>query len=42
MVLTPTYHVFEMYVPFQGATFLPAEVQTPTYTSGQDSVPAVR
>jgi alpha-N-arabinofuranosidase len=23
MVLTPTYHAFEMYVPFQGATSLP-------------------
>lgn len=23
MVLTPTYHVFRMYVPFQDATFLP-------------------
>ena len=27
MALTPTYHAFQMYVPFQGATFLPAEVQ---------------
>jgi alpha-N-arabinofuranosidase len=24
MVLTPTYHVFKMYVPFQDATFLPS------------------
>ena len=23
MLLTPTYHVFRMYVPFQDATFLP-------------------
>ena len=23
MVLTPTYHVFKMYVPFQDATFVP-------------------
>ena len=28
MVLTPTYHVFKMYRPFQDATFLPCEVQT--------------
>ncbi len=26
MVLTPTYHVFKMYVPFQEATFLPVDV----------------
>jgi alpha-N-arabinofuranosidase len=26
MVLTPTYHVFEMYKPFQEATFLPISV----------------
>ena len=30
-----------MYVPFQGATFLPAEVQAPDYTLGADTVPAV-
>ena len=28
MVLTPTYHVFEMYKPFQEATFLPMELTT--------------
>ena len=28
MVLTPTYHVFEMYRPFQEATFLPIDLQT--------------
>ncbi|TGX82172.1 alpha-N-arabinofuranosidase [Palleniella muris] len=26
MVLTPTYHVFEMYKPFQEATFLPSDL----------------
>ena len=30
MVLTPTYHVFQMYTPFQEATFLPIDVQTET------------
>ena len=25
MVLTPTYHIFKMYTPFQEATFLPAD-----------------
>ncbi len=28
MVLTPTYHVFEMYTPFQEATYLPLDLQT--------------
>ena len=28
MVLTPTYHVFEMYRPFQEATFLPTTLTT--------------
>jgi alpha-N-arabinofuranosidase len=27
MVLTPTYHVFHMFRPFQDATFLPTELQ---------------
>ena len=27
MVLTPTYHVFEMYRPFQEATFLPVDIE---------------
>ena len=30
MVLTPTYHVFEMYKPFQEATFLPIDIETET------------
>ena len=41
MVLTPTYHVFRMFGPFQDATFLPAEVQSPRYQLGNVSVPAV-
>ena len=28
MVLTPTYHVFEMYTPFQEATYLPIDLQS--------------
>ncbi len=34
MALTPTYHVFQMYIPFQGATFLPTEITTPDYKLG--------
>ena len=33
MLLTPTYHVYKMYVPFQDATFLPL-----TYTPGEYKV----
>ncbi|MBC9032405.1 alpha-N-arabinofuranosidase [Sphingomonas sp. JC676] len=41
MVLTPTYHVFEMYVPFQDATYLPVELKTPWYAKDQWNLPAV-
>ena len=33
MVLTPTYHAFAMYRPFQGATSLPLTLQSPAYGS---------
>jgi alpha-N-arabinofuranosidase len=35
MTLTPTYHVFHMYIPFQDATSLPTDVRTPNYRLGQ-------
>jgi alpha-N-arabinofuranosidase len=41
MVLTPTYHVFDMYKPFQDATALTVEVQTPRYKIGKSDLPAV-
>jgi alpha-N-arabinofuranosidase len=41
MVLTPTYHVFDMYQPFMGATPLAASVNGPNYTRGDATVPAV-
>jgi alpha-N-arabinofuranosidase len=41
MVLTPTYHVFHMYKPFQDATFLPVEVKSPWYNKDQWVVPSV-
>ncbi|MGV2496586.1 alpha-N-arabinofuranosidase [Pelagerythrobacter aerophilus] len=41
MVLTPTYHVFEMYKPWQDAIVLPISIETPTYTNGEFSLPAV-
>lgn len=30
MVLTPTYHVFQMYTPFQESTFLPVDIESET------------
>jgi alpha-N-arabinofuranosidase len=41
MLLTPTYHVFDMYQPFQGATPLTASVIGPNYTHGGFTIPAV-
>lgn len=41
MVLTPTYHVFEMFRVHQGATSLPVELTTPDYALGSQKIPAV-
>lgn len=41
MVLTPTYHVFKMYVPFQDATFMPVSFNAGTYTNGDITLPRV-
>jgi alpha-N-arabinofuranosidase len=42
MVLTPTYHLFRMYIPFQDASFLPVSFDSePVYEFGEYSVPAV-
>ena len=41
MVLTPTYHVFDMYQGFQDATLLPLEGRSDVYSYGGTSVPAV-
>lgn len=41
MTVTPTYHVFEMFKVHQDATALPVDVQTPDYTFGGESIPAV-
>nr|WP_233150618.1 alpha-L-arabinofuranosidase C-terminal domain-containing protein [Sphingomonas sp. BT553] len=41
MVLTPTYHVFEMYKGFQDATYLPLELKSPWYNKEQWTVPSV-
>ena len=41
MVLTPTYHIFKMYVPFQDASFLPVTFNAGSYTHGDISLPKV-
>jgi alpha-N-arabinofuranosidase len=39
MILTPTYHVFKMYVPFQDSTFVPVSLDAGTYTHGDITLP---
>ncbi len=41
MLLTPTYHVFRMYVPFQDATYIPLAIDAGTWTQGAISLPRV-
>jgi alpha-L-arabinofuranosidase len=41
MVLTPTYYVYKMYVPFQNSTFVPVTFDAGTYTHGDVSLPRV-
>ncbi len=41
MVLTPSYYVYKMYVPFQDATFVPVAFNAGTYTHGDISLPRV-
>jgi alpha-N-arabinofuranosidase len=41
MVLTPTYYIFKMYVPFQDATFVPVVFDAGTYTEGNVTLPRV-
>jgi alpha-N-arabinofuranosidase len=41
MALTPTYHAFLMYQPFQGATAMPVTITTPDFVSGSSRLPAI-
>ncbi|WP_428027984.1 alpha-N-arabinofuranosidase [Altererythrobacter sp.] len=41
MLLTPTYHLFDLYVPFQGAIPFPAKVNSPRYIEGDVDIPMV-
>lgn len=41
MVLTPTYYVYKMYVPFQDATFIPVAFDAGSYTHADITLPRV-
>jgi len=41
MVLTPTYHVYDMYKVHHESTNLPVEISSPSYTVGTKSLPAI-
>jgi alpha-N-arabinofuranosidase len=41
MIVTPSYHVFEMYKVHQDATLLPTQVVSSDYTYGEESLPTV-
>jgi alpha-N-arabinofuranosidase len=41
MVLTPTYYVYKMYVPFQDATLVPATFDAGTYTHDGITLPRI-
>ncbi|TCS13588.1 alpha-L-arabinofuranosidase C-terminal domain-containing protein [Caulobacter sp. BK020] len=41
MLLTPTYHVFHMYVPFQDATFVPLTFDAGAYATNGVTLPRV-
>ena len=41
MVLTPTYHAFKMYVPFQDAAFVPVAFEAGRYTHGSITLPRI-
>jgi alpha-N-arabinofuranosidase len=41
MLLTPTYHVFDLYQVHQDAALLPVQFTSPDYVSGTDKLPAI-
>jgi alpha-N-arabinofuranosidase len=41
MLLTPTYHVFDLYQSHQGATLLPTRVSAPDYALDEVKVPSL-
>jgi alpha-N-arabinofuranosidase len=41
MVVTPTWHVFDLYKVHQGATQVPVDVDTPDYVQGKTRLPTI-
>ncbi len=41
MIVTPTYHVFEMYTVHHDATMLPVELECDNYVYGTNSIPSL-
>jgi alpha-N-arabinofuranosidase len=41
MLLTPTYHVFDLYKAHMDAKLLPVQFKSPDYNSGNDKIPAM-
>jgi alpha-N-arabinofuranosidase len=41
MIVTPTYHVFEMYKVHQGATYLPSDLNCDTYRYDSQELPTL-
>jgi alpha-N-arabinofuranosidase len=41
MILTPTYHVFEMYKVHQDAMYVPVELKAPDYKIGDEAIPSI-
>ncbi|MDR7114689.1 alpha-L-arabinofuranosidase C-terminal domain-containing protein [Caulobacter sp. BE254] len=41
IVLTPTYHVYKMYLPFQDATLVPVSFDKGTYAQGDIKLPRI-
>lgn len=41
MVVTPTFHVFEMYTPHHDAIMLPTELKCADYEFGNERIPAI-
>jgi alpha-N-arabinofuranosidase len=41
MLLTPTYHIFDMYKVHQDAKLLPVQISSPDYVFGEQKLPAL-
>lgn len=41
MILTPTYHVFDLYKDHQNARYLPVQMSKKEYRKGNDALPAI-